>query len=111
MLRYQDAALNQKFFYPPFLHVRSIYSVPLEAAGEFNESPPLVIFVADNMLGFFQYGRDGRRLDQVCCIPVQWALYPCKLDDNRAVDGAALDSSSADDLQPGCYCHSKSPTW
>jgi hypothetical protein len=30
-------------------------------------------------------------------------LYPCKVVDNRAAGGDALDSSSEDDLQPGCH--------
>ncbi|KAM6502540.1 hypothetical protein JOM56_002517, partial [Amanita muscaria] len=58
--------------------------------------------------GFFQHGGVSILtfigwINQVCSIPEEWALYPCKFDNNRAADGAALDSSSKDELQPGRY--------
>lgn len=36
-------------------------------------------------------------------MPAEWALYPCQFDNNRAADGAALDSGSGNDIQPGRY--------
>lgn len=42
-------------------------------------------------------------INEVCYIPVEWALYPCKSDNNRAVGGGELDSRSGHDLQPGRY--------
>ncbi|KIL68758.1 hypothetical protein M378DRAFT_157881, partial [Amanita muscaria Koide BX008] len=58
--------------------------------------------------GFFQHGGVSIStfigwINQVCSIPEEWALYPCKFDNNRAADGAALDASSKDELQPGRY--------
>ncbi|KAF5371985.1 hypothetical protein D9615_008146 [Tricholomella constricta] len=50
--------------------------------------------------GFFQHGGVSIStfigwINQVCHIPAEWALYPC--------NGAALDSGSSDELQPGRY--------
>lgn len=42
-------------------------------------------------------------INEVRFIPTKWSLYPCELDNNRAAGGAALDSSSRNELQPGCY--------
>ncbi|KAI0247616.1 hypothetical protein BJV78DRAFT_1244027 [Lactifluus subvellereus] len=58
--------------------------------------------------GFFQHGGVSIStfigwINEVCYIPAEWALYPCKFDNNRAVGGAALDSGSRDELQPGRY--------
>lgn len=58
--------------------------------------------------GFFQHGGVSIStfigwINEVCSIYEEWALYPCKFDNNRVADGAALDSSSEDELQPGCY--------
>ncbi|KAF8956349.1 hypothetical protein BDZ97DRAFT_2079926 [Flammula alnicola] len=42
-------------------------------------------------------------INEVCYIPVEWALYPSQFNNNRAVGGAALDSASGNELQPGRY--------
>lgn len=39
------------------------------------------------------------RTNEVCYVHGDWALYPSKFDNNRAVAGAALDFTS-DELQP-----------
>ncbi|KIL58847.1 hypothetical protein M378DRAFT_170124 [Amanita muscaria Koide BX008] len=64
--------------------------------------------------GFFQHGGVSIStfigwINEVCSIYEEWALYPCKFDNNRVADGAALDSSSADELQPGRYVIRTSP--
>jgi hypothetical protein len=60
------------------------------------------------MPGFFQHGGVSIStfigwINEVCYIPGEWALYPCQFDNNRAAGGAALDSGSGDELQPGRY--------
>ena len=60
------------------------------------------------MLGFFQHGGVSIStfvgwIDDVCYIPVEWALYPCQFDNNRAIGGEALDLTSGNDIQPGRY--------
>ena len=60
------------------------------------------------MPGFFQHGGVSISMfiswiNEVCYIPIQWALYPCHLDNYRAAGGPALDSGSGDELQPGRY--------
>jgi len=42
-------------------------------------------------------------INDVCYIPVKWALYPCQFDNNCVIGGAALDLISDDDIQPGRY--------
>lgn len=60
------------------------------------------------MPGFFQHGGVSIStfiswINEVCYIPIQWALYPCQFDNNRVAGGPALDSGSGDELQPGRY--------
>ncbi|KAF8526869.1 hypothetical protein BU17DRAFT_82304 [Hysterangium stoloniferum] len=58
--------------------------------------------------GFFQHGGVSIStfigwINEICYIPVEWALYPCQFNNNRAADGPALHSSSENELRPGCY--------
>ncbi|KAI0248181.1 hypothetical protein BJV78DRAFT_1238640 [Lactifluus subvellereus] len=58
--------------------------------------------------GFFQHGGVSIStfvswINEVCYIPTEWVLYPCRFDNSRAAGGSALDSSSDNDLQPGHY--------
>jgi hypothetical protein len=66
--------------------------------------PPYLLTLS----GFFQHGGVSIStffgwINEVCYIPTEWALYPCQFDNNRAVGGAALDSDSREELQPGRY--------
>ncbi|KAF9523138.1 hypothetical protein CPB83DRAFT_863366 [Crepidotus variabilis] len=58
--------------------------------------------------GFFQHGGVSistfvKWINDVCYIPVDWTLYPCQFDNNRAIGGEALDSTSTGEIQPGRY--------
>lgn len=67
------------------------------------------------MLGFFQHGGVSIStfvgwINDVCYIPVEWALYPCQFDNNHAIGGEALDLTSGNDIQPGRFViHTPSP--
>lgn len=78
-----------------------------EVAGMFNASPSYGI-MCQILSGFFQHGGVSIStfiswINEICYIHGDWALYPSKPDNNRVVGGAALDSTSDDELQPGRY--------
>jgi len=58
--------------------------------------------------GFFQHGGVSIStfiswVNEVCLVTSEWDLYPCRIGNNRASDGPALDRNSEDELQPGRY--------
>src|SRR5262245_48469081 len=76
-----------------------------EVAGEFKD---IVYSFVASVSGLFQHGvvsistfigwiREG------CYVAGGWDLYPCKIGNNRAADGPALDRNSGDELPPGRY--------
>lgn len=69
---------------------------------------PLLGFITHKTSGFFQHGSISIStfiswITEVCYIPTGWVLYPSQFNNNRAVGGPALDSGSADNIQPGRY--------
>jgi hypothetical protein len=79
-----------------------------EMAGMINECVYRLPIHPSQTLGFFQHGGVSIStfidwISKVCYVPSQWALYPCKPNNNRAASGPALDSSSGDEIQPGRY--------
>ena len=79
----------------------------VEVAGELSGSS-ITCISSKTMQGFFQHGGVSIStlvgwINEVCYIPVEWALYPCQFDNNRAVGGMALDSGSGNEIPPGRY--------
>lgn len=88
-------------------------SLALVASAVMAQIPRRNVFVFSSsngaeVAGFFQHGGVSIStfiswINEVCYIPIQWALYPCQFDNNRVAGGPALDSGSGDELQPGRY--------
>ena len=69
-----------------------------EVASKFSRRPLLPAYMLRLFPSMSRFDIHVRRLNQqVCNIPLEWALYPCQFDGNRAVGGVGPDSGNGND--------------